>query len=56
MDQYIKYRFNWREILGWCLVTTSLKKLTVRKGEELLEVAAGVPFGDFEVRGYFGAY
>ncbi|MGR5127396.1 porin [Photobacterium swingsii] len=55
MDQYIKYRFNGEKF--WAGVGYNIAQEDAGvKGEELLEVAAGVPFGDFEVRGYYGAF
>ncbi|OAN18533.1 hypothetical protein A3K86_06495 [Photobacterium jeanii] len=55
MDQYIKYRFNGEQF--WAGVGYNIaQKTNGKKNDELLEVAAGVPFGDFEVRGYYGDY
>ncbi|MGR5077754.1 porin [Photobacterium swingsii] len=55
MDQYIKYRFNGEKF--WAGIGYNIAQETNgKKGEELLEIAAGVPFGDFEVRGYYGDF
>ncbi len=56
MDQYIKYRFNGEKFWAGIGYNIAQSDSNGKKGEELLEVAAGVPFGDFEVRGYYGDF
>ncbi len=56
-DQYLKYRYSsevfWAGV-GYNIAQDDGK--AGEKSEELAELAAGIPFGDFEVRGYYGSY
>lgn len=56
MDQYIKYRFSGEKFWAGVGYNIAQSDKDGKKGEELLEIAAGVPFGDFEVRGYYGDF
>ncbi len=56
MDQYIKYRFSGEKFWAGAGYNIAQEDATGKKGEELLEIAAGVPFGDFEARAYYADY
>lgn len=56
MDQYIKYRFSGEKFWAGAGYNIAQEDATGKKGEELLEIAAGVPFGDFEARAYYADF
>ncbi|MDO6497480.1 porin [Photobacterium sanguinicancri] len=56
MDQYIKYRFSGEKFWAGAGYNIAQSNAAGKKGEELLEVAAGVPFGDFEARAYYADF
>lgn len=56
MDQYIKYRFSGEKFWAGAGYNIAQSNKDGKKGEELLEIAAGVPFGDFEARAYYADF